>query len=85
MPDALVERFGKIGLALAASVVVFLANGGYVYKTTCPLPAGGSQSSWTWAIDDVIPYTRQTAAPCVSHSGARLLLSALGISPLHDR
>lgn len=71
--------------AIAVAVVFLAANGGYVYKTTCPLPAGGKESSWTYAINDILPYIRQTSAPCESHTATRLLLSAVGIARLGSR
>lgn len=63
-------------------VAVLVANGGYVYKTTCPTSAGSTQTSWTYDINDIVPYLNSASAPCVSHSGTRLLISAVGIAPL---
>jgi hypothetical protein len=73
------------GLLTGAGVVLvlLLVNGGFVYKTTCPLASGGTQTSWTWAINDIIPYTRSTSPPCSSHTATRLLLSTVGAWPLH--
>jgi len=67
---------------VAVVVALLLVNGGYVYKTTCPLASGGSQSSWTYGINDIIPYIRKTSPPCRSHTGTRLALSGIGIWPL---
>jgi hypothetical protein len=70
-------------LALLGGVAFFVAivliNGGYIYKTTCPTPTGGSESSWSYNIDDVIPYSRSAPAPCSTHSVSRLALSWTGI------
>ncbi len=66
----------------AVIVALVLVNGGYVYKTTCPLASGGSQTSWTYGINDIVPYIRKTKAPCYSHTGTRLALSWVGIRPL---
>lgn len=73
---------GAIFGGLFIVVVVLVANGGYVYKTTCPTSAGGTQTSWTYNINDVIPYVDSASAPCVSHTATRLLISAIGIAPL---
>jgi hypothetical protein len=71
---------GVVGVALIV-LAFLLVNGGYIYETKCPLASGGTQKSWTYAIDDLVPYIRQTSAPCTSHSGTRLALSAVGIWP----
>jgi len=64
----------------AAVVIALLLNLGYVYKTSCP-----SGTSWHYsALDDVIPYTRQAAAPCHTHSATRLALSAIGIAKVKE-
>lgn len=68
----------------AIALIFLLINGGYVYRTKCPLPSGGTQTSWTYGINDILPYIRSTSAPCKSHTGTRLALSAIGISPIHD-
>jgi hypothetical protein len=77
-----VAWIGSVLGGIAFVIVFALINGGYVYKTTCPLASGGSESSWTYAINDIIPYTRSTNAPCHGHTGTRLALSGLGIWPL---
>jgi hypothetical protein len=80
--DVLFRSAGVL-LAWTAGLSLFLLiNGGYVYKTTCPLPSGGKQSSWTWTINDILPYIRQTEEPCTSHTATRLFVSAVGIAPL---
>jgi hypothetical protein len=68
------------------AVIAFfgLINGGYVYKTTCPLAGGAKQTSWTYAISDVLPYIRHTSAPCHAHTGTRLLLDTVGLVKIHD-
>lgn len=74
-------------LFTSAFVVLILAlvNGGYVYRTQCPLPSGAIETHWTYDIGDVLPYVgRSTSAPCVSHTGTRLALSALSIAPLNS-
>ncbi len=64
----------------AAVVIALLLNAGYVYKTTCP-----SGTSWHYsALDDVIPYTRQAAAPCHTHSATRVALSSIGIAKIRE-
>lgn len=63
--------------------VIAAVNGGYVYKTTCPMPSGATSTSWTYGIDDVLPYIRQVSEPCETHTASRLALSAIGIAPLH--
>jgi hypothetical protein len=73
---------GSVLGGIAFVILFALINGGYVYKTTCPLASGGSESSWTYAINDIIPYTRSTDAPCHGHTGTRLALSGIGIWPL---
>ncbi len=70
---------GGVTLGLGAFALI---NGGYVYKTTCPLASGGSQTSWTYAIVDILPYIRRTKEPCHSHTSTRLALSGIGIWPL---
>jgi len=70
--------------ALTVAALFLLVNGGYVYKTQCPLPGGSVTASWTYGINDILPYIRTTSAPCVSHTGTRLALSALSIWPLHS-
>jgi hypothetical protein len=76
--------FGFLGFLGGVAVVVafLLINGGYVYKTTCPLASGSSETSWTYNILDIIPYTRDTKPPCSSHTATRLALSWIGIWPL---
>ena len=63
-----------------AVAAVLLVNGGYIYKTSCPLSSGGTQTSWTYGINDLLPYIRSTSAPCTSHTATRLALSAIGIA-----
>jgi hypothetical protein len=70
------------GAAFVAAIL--LANGGYVYRTKCPLPSGGTQTSWTYGINDILPYIRSTSAPCKSHTGTRLALNEIGLWPVHD-
>jgi hypothetical protein len=70
--------------AVTVAALFLVVNGGYVYKTQCPLPGGGVTASWTYGINDILPYIRTTSAPCVSHTGTRLALSALSIWPLHS-
>jgi hypothetical protein len=72
---------GFLGGAVVLAAVLII-NGGFVYKTTCPTPTGGHTTSWTYGIDDIVPYTRKTDPPCYSHTGTRLLLSAVRIWPL---
>jgi hypothetical protein len=67
-----------IGGALFVLALVAI-NGGYVYRTDCPKPTGGSDSSWSYNINDIIPYTRSADAPCSTHSLSRLALSWTGI------
>jgi hypothetical protein len=74
------RALGVIGFV----VIVLFFNTGYVYRTKCPLPSGGTQTSWTFGIDDVIPYIRSTSAPCKSHTGTRLALNEVGVWPIHD-
>jgi hypothetical protein len=76
----LVRALGVIAVAAA----VLLVNGGYVYRTKCPLASGSSQTSWTYGINDVLPYIQRASAPCKSHTGTRLALSAMGAWPIHD-
>jgi hypothetical protein len=76
------EYVGRFLGGVIGVVAVVLINGGYVYKTTCPLASGGTQTSWTWGINDIVPYIRNTTAPCYSHTGTRLALSGIGIWPL---
>jgi hypothetical protein len=64
--------------------IFLLVNGGYVYRTKCPLPSGGTQTNWAYRINDVLPYIGRTSAPCKSHTGTRLALSAAGLWPVHD-
>jgi len=72
------------GVAVVVVVLFVVANGGYVYKTTCPNPDGSSTTSWTYGIDDILPYIRSTSPPCVSHTATRLLLSVTGVWKLHS-
>jgi hypothetical protein len=74
------------GVLVAGAIIVLFAlwNGGYLYRTKCPLATGGTQTSWTYGVNDVIPYTRSTSDPCISHTGTRLLLSSVGIARIHD-
>jgi hypothetical protein len=80
----LLRALGVVGGVVGFVVIFLFINGGYVYRTKCPLPSGGTQTSWTYGINDVIPYVRSTSAPCKSHSGTRLALSAVGVWPIHD-
>ena len=68
------------GIAFVA--VLLLVNGGYVYKTTCPLASGSNQVTWSYGINDLVPYIRSTDPPCRSHTTTRLALSVIGIWPL---
>jgi hypothetical protein len=78
-------RFVATALGVGAFVLfALLVNGGYVYRTKCPLPSGGTETSWTYGINDVLPYIRSTSAPCKSHTGTRLALSEVGVFPIHD-
>src|SRR6266508_2071649 len=77
--------FRSAGLLLlmgTVGIAALLLNGGYVYKTSCPLASGGTQTTWTYGIDDILPYIRHTSEPCTAHTGTRLVLSAIGIAPL---
>ncbi|MDQ2983105.1 MAG: hypothetical protein M3R70_04145 [Actinomycetota bacterium] len=67
---------------IAIALVFLLVNGGYVYRTKCPLPSGGTETNWTYGINDILPYIRSTSPPCKSHTGTRLGLSATGIWPI---
>jgi hypothetical protein len=75
---------GSVAVGLAVVIVFLFINGGYVYRTKCPLASGGTQTKWTYGIDDILPYIRSTSAPCKSHTGTRLLISAVGIAPLNE-
>jgi hypothetical protein len=75
---------GSVAVGLTVAVVFLLINGGYVYRTKCPLSSGGTQTNWTYGIDDILPYIRSTSYPCKSHTGTRLLLSAVGIAKIND-
>jgi hypothetical protein len=75
---------GTVGVVVLVVVVFLPVNGGYVYRTKCPLASGGTQTKWTYGIDDILPYIRSTSPPCHSHTGTRLVISAMGISPIHD-
>jgi hypothetical protein len=75
---------GSVAVGLAVVVGFLLINGGYVYRTKCPLASGATQTKWTYGIDDILPYIRSTSAPCKSHTGTRLLLSAVGIAKIND-
>jgi hypothetical protein len=74
----------KLAGGIAFVAAVLLINGGYVYRTQCPLASGGTQTSWTYGINDILPYIRQTSAPCHSHTGTRLALDTLGVYRIHD-
>lgn len=76
------EFLGRFLAGAVVVVAVVLVNGGYVYETTCPLASGATQSSWTYGINDIIPYIRSTTPPCYSHTATRLALSWVGIAPL---
>lgn len=76
--NSIVSLVGGVALLLT----LLLVNGGYIYKTSCPLSSGGTQTNWTYGIDDIVPYVRSTSPPCSDHTGTRLLLSAVGIWPL---
>ena len=78
------EVISKAALGLFVVALLLLINGGYVYETKCPLASGGTQTSWSYGINDLIPYTRQTSEPCSAHTGTRLALSAVGIAPLGE-
>ncbi|TMC50039.1 MAG: hypothetical protein E6J20_17635 [Chloroflexi bacterium] len=76
--DRMLMIIPLIGGALFFLAVIAI-NGGYVYKTTCPRPTGGNDSSWSYNIDDIVPYTRTVSPPCSTHSASRLALSWVGI------
>lgn len=69
-------------MVMAGLTAFLLINLGYVYKTSCPLASGGKQTSWTWTINDILPYIRKTEPPCEAHTATRLLVSVIGIAPL---
>jgi hypothetical protein len=80
----LLGGLGSIATGVTVGVIFLLINGGYVYRTKCPLPGGSTQTHWTYGIDDILPYIRSTSPPCKSHTGTRLLLSAVGIAKIDD-
>ena len=80
----LTATLGGIVVAIGVVTAFLVVNGGYVDKTTCPGGGGGTQTSWSWGIDDIIPYSRTTTPPCVSHTATRLLISWVGISSLNS-
>jgi hypothetical protein len=57
------RALGLLG-GVAVALVIILINTGYIYKTTCQTPSGGSESSWSYNIDDILPYSRSASPPC---------------------
>lgn len=67
-------------IAVTPVLIAFLLfNGGFVYRTTCPLAGGGQQTTWSQGLFDVLPYTRQTEPPCEADTLTRVALNSVGL------
>lgn len=74
---------GVLGAVLAALVIV-LVNGGYVYRTQCPHIQGSTETSWSYHINDIVPYFGYSRTGCEVHTASRLALDWVGVWKLHS-
>ena len=79
-------RWGVIGLVAGVAVVIalLLVNGGYVYRSQCPQASGSVETSWSYRISSVVPYSRYSRSNCAVHSATRVALAKLGIWKIGD-
>ena len=65
-----------------ASVAVAI-NGGYIYRTQCAGAGGSTDTSWSYKINQIVPYIGYSKTGCETHTATRVALNSLGIWKFH--
>jgi hypothetical protein len=75
----LLAALGTLATGTAVLLAIVAINGGYVYRTQCLHVGGSTESSWSWRINDLIPYLGYSRSGCEVHTATRWALDAVGV------